>query len=275
MNLANEVASLQVDLETIPPVPECLHQRVAELGADPAPQLQMVWNPSKWIKWLGYLPHVTQYLEDLAERTTQKYGEPAVSRTDVLNEVKPQVAADNVHLAFIAVMIWGYGTTGYGAHRTNEILQQSADDQSGQLSEHAIQSLKSAAAYAANGTEGTYSFYILHNSPTKLKGLGPAFFTKWLSFASMHNVPDEASALPVLDDVVAEWIKSHTATPNGSGLDLDPQKDPATRKYHQYLQLLDAWSKQLPHPYTRTQIERTIFTARSWDKDCPALKESK
>jgi len=268
MTLANDVAPLEVDLETIPPAPECLRQRVTDLGLNPEPQLQMAWSPEPWLNALGDLPHTREYLEDLAKRMTEKYGQPAVSRNDVFDEVRTQISADRIHLAFIVVMIWGYGTTGYGAHRTSEILRQSETAEGGRLSDQVIESLKKSADLAASGSPGTHSFYVLNNRPTKIAGLGPAFFTKWLSFASMHNNPDEDSALPILDDVVAVWIKRHTSSEDSPGLDLDPQKSQATRRYHQYLQLLDSWRSELPYNYTRTQLERAIFSARAWDKSC-------
>lgn len=65
MILDSDVASLQLDLETISPAPECLRRQITHLGPDPAPQLQMVWKPQTWINWLHDLPHATQYLKDL------------------------------------------------------------------------------------------------------------------------------------------------------------------------------------------------------------------
>src|SRR5699024_11225699 len=127
---------------------------------------------------------------------------PAVSRADVLNEVKDELTGDRVHLAFIAVMIWGYGLGGLGPYRTSKTLRQTELGKDDPLSETALKSLIIAAKATNNDSSGLSGFYILNNLPTKLKNLSPAFFTKWLSFASMQNSSDEDSAPPIRDEAV-------------------------------------------------------------------------
>ncbi len=84
---------------------------------------------------------------------------------------------------FALTMAWGYGNVGYGCYRTRRML--ATDDVAGRL-ERALAPLRKpalatpdqlAAAYRSLGWGGS----------SRIRGLGPAFFTKLLYFAGYRH----------------------------------------------------------------------------------------
>jgi len=106
--------------------------------------------------------------------------------SDLRRQRRPQWAG-----LLAASNAWGYGTTGYGWHRTRAILAQPDLD------------ARLIAAVAILTDHGpVHAFYALRNQH-HVTGLGPAFFTKFLYFASAGlDTPDAL----ILDAVLAAAI---------------------------------------------------------------------
>jgi len=100
--------------------------------------------------------------------------------------------------------------------------------------------------------DGAAEAFRLMNNEGKAKYLGGAFFTKWLSFASMVDSVGGPRVAPILDKRVRDWIAS--STPMVQPFKLSTT---STADYRRYLELLDAWGG--PYGRTRVQVEQSIF----------------
>ncbi len=122
---------------------------------------------------------------------------------------------------FLAVMVWGFGHTGYGPWRV-----QSAVDATPDLPEVLLESARRAA------TDPVAGYRLL--AERRPRRIGPAFATKYLHFA----VPISAAAPLILDRVVAGWLSTHAR------VRLDPGRwSPPT--YERYLACVDGWAADL------------------------------
>lgn len=135
--------------------------------------------------------------------------------------------------SFIVVMAWGYGMTGYGVHRTAEILADAGADAGPKL----------ARARRIVVREGPLSGYEWLADRGRLHGLGPAFGTKYLFF---HN----EDAL-ILDRWLADWYRAVT------GVDLRPTVWNLA-SYSEYLDQVGEWSAAAGVDAVR--FEETVFT---------------
>lgn len=134
--------------------------------------------------------------------------------------------------ALVALYVWGQGTIGYGPHRLKEILSEPTIDytlteaaavlrEEGGLHEqgalHNEGALHEAGAVAA--------YRVLRGA---VRGLGPAFFTKFLYFLGLATdapAPPAPRAL-ILDQRVARVLRAHAARV-GSDIDLPSAADVA------------------------------------------------
>jgi hypothetical protein len=105
--------------------------------------------------------------------------------------------------AFVVVMAWGYGTVGYGAWRTARILQGDS---------HAPDRLASVAQQL--GERGALDAYGLLGGACRLRGLGPAFGTKYLYFCPQAAAGPRAL---ILDRLVARWLARNARVSLNSG----------------------------------------------------------
>lgn len=230
-------AALLRPLDDLPAPPENLAEALGDGSAPPPPQKGMTWKREPWARRLSVVPDVDDLLASLPGQ---------VDRATVLESVRKSEAADRTDLAFVATMIWGYGSSGYGPYRTARVLTGGSDA----VDPTVLERLRSAARTAR--TQGALSgFYAMRNLPGRVAYLGPAFFTKWLYFTTATAGPDSDDAAPVLDMRVRDWI----ATNAGVQLRLDK-----TWAYHQYLQLLDAWAVRPAGTLSRATVERVIFS---------------
>lgn len=131
---------------------------------------------------------------------------------------------DSATRAFLASMAWGYGPVGYGRWRTNRVLRQSSD---------AERRLLEVARCVAE--EGGVAGYELLATSCRLRGLGPAFGTKYLYFLPVATGAEPAL---ILDRLVAQWLRTHTSTV------LNPVPW-ATATYRRYVETLSTWSADL------------------------------
>jgi len=152
----------------------------AEQGGDYLSQASW-WNRKKWSR------HV------LTEWNLPR----PISRRDVfdiVDQIRTTSDAERDRVAekaFVAIMVWGYGTTGYGPHRVKEMR---ASRQEG-LGSYMVNITEAAS----DGPVEAYRF--LANN--KAKQLGPSYGSKVAYFAT----PGEVS--PVLDSEVAQWIQQY------------------------------------------------------------------
>jgi hypothetical protein len=86
------------------------------LDGEARPQSPFLWTKQPWLDQMHDLPDVLSLLDRLPER---------VSRQSTVDAVSAELNAGRVLPAFIAAMVWGWGTTaGMGALRTRWILTQ-------------------------------------------------------------------------------------------------------------------------------------------------------
>lgn len=161
--------------------------------------------------------------------------------------------------AFIAAMIWGYGTTGYGPYRTARVLTTDPE-----AVEHLVE-IARIAQDPERGGEIAFAHIAEQRSGgvSYLKYLGPAFGTKFLYFLTAAS--NDVDTTPVLDAVVRRWFTKHAEVKLYTAW-WDPDS------YSRYLGLLDEWRAQLPSPagsgpLQREDVELLIFASERGDAD--------
>lgn len=209
------------------------------LQAEPTPQRAFAWNQGPWRARLHDLPDVLDALDGLPS---------AVDRNSTRQVVLTELNAGRVLPAFVAAMIWGYGTVGYGPTRVRWIITGTK----GPGALHAP-TLPTVSEHLAAGAQkvresGPRDAFYLMNNDGHIKHLGAAFFTKWLYFTSALSGPDDPAAAPILDKQVATWLDKNAQM----SLRLNN-----TNSYAAYLDLLSEWGE--PHGRSRVQVEKAIF----------------
>lgn len=226
-------------MRSLPEVPALLAQRLSE---PPTAQRAFAWKIEKWIPVVHDLPDAEAVLRELPQR---------LDRQTVREVVQTSLSQEQALGAFIAVYIWG-GAGGYNpgraravltGNRTRENLRAPIDpDVEAKLLEGALRVRRS-------GAEEAFRYM---NNDGKVKYLGGAYFTKWMSFSSMISDMDGPEVAPILDKRVRDWIFS--ASQGNSAVSLTTR---LTRDYRLYLDLLEAWGK--PFDRSRAQVELAIF----------------
>jgi hypothetical protein len=141
--------------------------------------------------------------------------------------------------AFLVVMVWGFGTVGYGPWRTAQVLAATVEAQ---------ERLASVAQQLA--AQGALDAYRLLAGGCRLRGLGPAFGTKYLYFCPQGPGPPAL----IFDRLVAKWL---TRTVQ---ISLNPGSWSAGT-YRRYLDILGAWAAALD--VAPDEIEQRIFQAQA------------
>lgn len=139
--------------------------------------------------WSGIEP----WPAELADRTRQEA--VALSRTQVLTAVRDPASALPWTEALVATYVWGQGNNGYGPYRLGKILQEPSV-------EAAL--ARAAAILVENGAVAAY-----RELDEAIKGLGPAFFTKFLYFVDALVRPVAERRALILDQRVAQVIRAH------------------------------------------------------------------
>ncbi|WP_348534761.1 MULTISPECIES: hypothetical protein [unclassified Kitasatospora] len=191
----------------------------------------------------------------------------AVSRSQVVSAVQEATTRGAWPEALTASYIWGQGRTGYGPHRLTEILAQPRVSTS---LEEAAKTLQEKGAVAA---------YRFLDGAGAVKGLGPAFFTKYLYFLNLTmSAPAGPEAL-ILDQRVARTLRAH-ATQVAQSICLPSSAELAAwiwsdrgwtaHRYDVYLDWMAAASKQLEVVVTEwptsapDMLELALFNG-AWD----------
>lgn len=222
-----------------PRVPAALAERLSA----PVPEQQAFeWKRSKWLPVVHDAPDAIEALDALPKR---------LDRTIVRDVVQTNLAINRVLAAFIPVLIWG-GPGGFGPFRARSILTglRERANTAAPLDETIRQRLLAGAD--AVRESGPLEAFRLMNNECKVKYLGGAFFTKWISFASMVDSIDGSDVAPILDKRVSDWIAARTD--DEDKIRLSPQ---SSRDYCRYLTVLDAWGLRFGR--TPAQVELAIF----------------
>lgn len=149
--------------------------------------------------------------------------------------------------AFLAAMIWGYGTVGYGPSRVRTMLAEDGfADQLAELTHVTLEQGGPAAfAHVREARKAGHEC---------LKGLGGAFGTKYIY--ALTKAHPERGVAPVLDSVVRAWFVEHVP-------DVDVRIGDGwtyPHRYGAYVETLQAWGEDLGIP--ADDVERLIFLQR-------------
>lgn len=209
------------------------------LISEPIAQRGCRWDRQAWQTQVHDLPEALRILGDLPDQVDRDH-----ARTAVLTELN----AGRVLPAFVSAMTWGYGDRGYGPTRVRWALTGMRGRAA--ISAPVLPTVSDRLAEAVDivRSQGPVGGFRFMNNSGRIKYLGPAFFTKWLYFASAVADVNSPEAAPILDKQVTDWIHEHT------GIFLKINK---TSTYQSYLDLLEGWGR----PYNRTpvQVEKAIF----------------
>lgn len=176
------------------------------------PQSAISWPRDRWQE---ALPLMTVFLGTLPDSIDR-----VVIRTICEAAGASERAAKE---AFIATLVWGFGWVGYGPYRAVAIL-------SGPKSASRLREVAEIAS-----EKGALEAYRSLGGENRIKGLGPAFGTKFISFC--QSARSGPTAL-IHDELVTSWLEA-----NGRG-DLRASTW-APRKYEAYLHQMQAWALEL------------------------------
>ena len=162
--------------------------------------------------------------------------------------------AQSAETAFVAIMTWGFGTVGYGRWRTQRILIDTPN---------ASARLAAAArTLAEDGASAAYERLASHKD-CGLRGLGPAFGTKYIYFIQPR---DQAVRALIFDRLVADWLGRETNLGLSAGAW-------SVAMYARYLDAMHAWASSLgcQPDDVETCIFRTMATERGnqWGRAHP------
>lgn len=212
------------------------------LDSNPPADHEYYFYPATWRRWLGDLYGIQPITGD---------GKASISRQAICDAVS-HYGRTRPADAFITVLQWGFGPGGRGASRARRMLTGGEHDPK----------LKRAFAPAVEDRLAGSIEPILTGDPSTayayfrdvdnaIKGLGPAFFTKWIYAVSARGDWRSPQALPILDDLVQRWLQRETegrlVLQYGS-----------TSDYIRYVELLDEWA-QPEEGLVRVDIESAIF----------------
>ena len=259
-------------MTTIPDSLATTYTRWAAL--DRRPQGTFPWRPGSWANRFSRddAPQLEGInlgaaIKDIADASRKAFGgdRDRIDRTVVEGFHSPTMLRvtdgspnpQAVVTAFIAAMIWGYGTSGYGPYRTVRVLSTDL---------HAVKHLVEIARIAQDPAQGGLAAFAEIAAQRAagdpyLKYLGPAFGTKFLYFLTAAS--DEVETTPVLDAVVRRWFRDEAHETLYTAW-WDPDS------YAKYLGLLDEWRERLPaatgsKALKREDVELLIFASARGD----------
>jgi len=216
-------------------VPDFLLQQ-SELirSCDPSSQ-SVTFFPETWQRQLGWN---RQY------RNLAGVYRGCISRGDlfkIATAAYNSPTEDKVISLFVGTMLWGYGTTGYGAWRTDKMLKTPAANRTIMCAWDLVCQSRVLEAYRI----------------CDLDRCGPAFFTKFFYFAGRGGSIAEYPL--ILDNIVYETLKSYL----GTGVDKYVKRSTWwwPEGYQRYTQDMHSWASDLG--VAADQIELHLFSAGS------------
>lgn len=194
---------------------------------------------------------------DLPVTISMLRGGVGFSRTNLIKTFSEKRDPKNEGFArdlFVATMIWGFGKTGYGCHRVLTMLDDANKTNF---------SFAKALELVANGQIAPAYRHFLTSGPEKC---GPAFYTKYLYFAS--RVMESTEMALIFDSVIASTLVK-VATNEGNPIPLPLKVDPVEdeEKYMEYLSLMKSVADHFG--VTSDRIELTLFMEGrpNWSED--------
>ena len=142
------------------------------------PQESFDWSKSR-ANWIKDLPNQLDFIKSLPG---------SLSRIDV--RLICDSAEVDVTNKFLTSMIWGYGDVGYGSYRVRKMF----------ASEGFSEKIETSYLLTVSGGVKEAYQYLSRN---RVQQLGPAFGTKWLSFASPRDC-----AAPIYDSFISLWVSN-------------------------------------------------------------------
>ncbi|MGK2849822.1 MAG: hypothetical protein ACSLFN_02775 [Candidatus Limnocylindrales bacterium] len=192
-------------------------------------QTPISWPMSRWV---GHFP----LFRDAIQRLPAQLDRSAVRAVAQL----ATGSEDNALVAFIATMAWGFGSVGYGPYRTQQMLVRTPDGP---------RFLQSAAVAVRD--HGAVAGYVKLSSECRIKGLGPAFGTKYIAFCQPYG---QLPTALIHDELVSTWL-SRNGRPDLSTTSWAP------RVYEAYLDQMAVWGHELNE--TPERLEFLIFRSMS------------
>lgn len=207
-------------------VPSAIERVVREA---PITQPGIRW-PAK--SWSARFPHFAVRLAAL----------PSLLDRDTAKKEAGMASKDREAAAwgFLVAMIWGYGSTGYGPWRVEQMF--------GSISDPATALHRVACVLFEQGPEEAYSILA---GESRMSKLGPAFGTKFLYFCRQ---PESGRNALILDRLVADWLAQN------SDIRINPVPW-SRRTYARYLERMHEWAERLS--VLPEEVERSIFQAQA------------
>lgn len=210
--------------------PAARARRVFQLGLIPTPpaltklvhgwkgigepaQIAVAWPRDRWTTAFPRQRAMLRALPDTLDRMAIRGIAATAADSDAATEA-----------AFVATMAWGFGWVGYGPHRTAKMLVTTPD---------ALPRLRRVAVAARD--ESAVAAYGLLVHACRIKGLGPAFGTKFIAFCQ----PVEARPTALIhDELVSSWLAEHGRPDLSAAAWSRPT-------YEAYLAQMHAWADRL------------------------------
>lgn len=219
----------------IPPLPAILAQnKVAILGCLPSHGSK--YDSGVWNQWFDGDPDVPAIVSEFPSSITR-------------DQVASLYHSGNFRRLFLATMIWGYSTSGFGPYRTKKILSYPQTDQKIQIAAELVAEGKVKVAYES----------------MEIPRLGPAFFTKLLYFIGLGA---KIEPLPViLDSRVASGLEILGIQERwdftvfvkvGRNKSNEINVKRFSEGYIRYVKTLDQWSMELGCPHA-DHVEYFLF----------------
>ncbi|CAG1016913.1 hypothetical protein ANAEL_05903 [Anaerolineales bacterium] len=197
------------------------------------------YDSKVWHKWFA---EDTDFNE-----LTQRYPQQ-ISRSEVA-ELAGLSGSGIPRKVFLATMLWGYGTVGYGAYRTSIMVKVKGFQNIIEKSFSLVSDGKYIDAYEM--------FY--------LPMCGPAFFTKYFYFVGLGN---KTMPLPlILDSVVANSLtqlgvdiyRLARVVKNSAGKITSVAR--YADGYFQYVEMINSWASEIS--CRPDSIEKWLFSSRN------------
>ncbi len=164
--------------------------------------------------------------------------------------LSPTSSDEEIETFLLLVNAWGFGSSGYGPWRTQQVLDSERFFPSARRALEILHSDSSDAALSAY-------FHLNNKAHGRVPWWGPAFFTKFLTFADPANSVErvERQGALILDRWMATAVRrvaDQTSFPTGGW---------TTPQYAYYLTLMSRLceSSELPDAMTTLDAERALF----------------
>lgn len=205
----------------------------------------VLWSPQSWVELGASYGWMRSALADL-EAETREDRQLKIRRgflMELARTTGPDFSLDDARRLLVATLVWGWGRSGIGPSRAASVIEAAASRPGGQ-------DLRAVAAAATESAESAYRDRLFDSTGrTRLRGLGVAFGTKLLYFASFAAQPKPR---PLIYDArvasALRGVREYRIWLRDAGIDHLP-RDPSrlgTREYVQYLRFAHEVNPKAP-----------------------------